>query len=357
MSVSTGSSSHPNLCITRAAGQTGRPRAKTGDRSCTADPSTNAIATDASNNASGKRHHSTSTAEHGVEAYASNVPCFHPLTAWRTRQGEVLLGKEPPDSHQLHLPCGGCLGCRRARALAWALRCQLELQQHPQGAVFTTLTYDDEHKPATLLKDHIAGFLKRLRRAAGHHRTLRFFASGEYGERTQRPHYHAILYGLTEADRELIQNNWCAVRHHKKAEALGHTHTVRAGLAAIAYTAGYCQKKIGYRRHTHERVDAETGEVYTWQPPFLQMSRNPGIGAHAKQWPESWRLYAIKDGHKMSVPRYLHEAWKQQATEQEIQQLREEKETLTRYYNKTELAALEKITEAQQAIAADSRHY
>lgn len=272
--------------------------------------------------------------------------CFHPLEAWRGRTGEIRLGKEIPDSHFLRLPCGNCLGCRMARAKAWAVRCELELQQH-RAAVFTTLTYDEKHLPPTLEKLHVQLWLKRLRRAANG--PLRFFASGEYGEQTERPHYHAILYGLDVQQRDLIERSW----------AQGLCHTVAVTPAAIAYTAGYTSKKIGYRRVAEERIDAETGEVYQWQPPFIQMSRRPGIGGHARQWPASWRSYAVSDGYKTPVPRFLHESWKSQATPEQLEELILEKALLSMQRDTTEtrLKAAEQIAISRQSLQASRRKY
>lgn len=276
------------------------------------------------------------------------MACFHPLTAWRTPTGEISLSKEEANYiQQLKLPCGGCLGCRTAYAQAWALRCQLELQQH-QSAVFTTLTYDDEHLPLTLQKEALPLWLKRLRKNY-RAQQIRFFASAEYGEHTQRPHYHALLYGLSMADERMVERTW----------GLGHTHTEPITPARIAYTAGYCQKKIGYKRYGHERVDPLTGEVYEWEPPFKLMSRRPGIGGDARKWAQSWRLYAVKDGHKMAVPRFLHEAWKAQATIREKEQLHYEKYllTLNRDNSKEKLRTAEIIAEAKQKQQAEKRRY
>ena len=63
-------------------------------------------------------------------------------------------------------------------------------------AVFTTLTYSNEHLPPTLDRKHLGGFVKRLRDRLARSepgRTIRFFGCGEYGTRTKRPHYHALL--------------------------------------------------------------------------------------------------------------------------------------------------------------------
>lgn len=278
------------------------------------------------------------------------MACFHPLRAWRTPSGNVVLNQlEGADYTPLRLPCGGCLGCRLAYAQAWALRCQLELQRH-EHAVFTTLTYDDAHVPVTLPKpsEAVPLWVKRLRKHKGA-KSVRFYASAEYGERTNRPHFHALLYGMSENDAQLIEEKW----------PFGHTRTERITPARIAYTAGYCHKKTDYKHIRHERVDPATGEVYMWEPPYKLMSRNPGIGGHARAWLNSWRLYAIKDGHKMAVPRYLHEAWKLQATAQEKENLENEKLKLSLVTDSTPytLNAAKKIKEKQQEINHQKRNY
>lgn len=282
------------------------------------------------------------------------MACFHPLTAWRQPGGNIIISKriQYPEREQLALPCGRCIGCRRDNAKAWALRCTLEDQVHAHTA-FTTLTYSNDNLPPTLSKHHLALFLKRLRKnAAG--RPIRFFASGEYGETTARPHYHALLFGLSglpsATDHELVERSW----------GLGHTRTEPCTPARINYIAGYVAKKIGAdRAPAHDRTDPTTGEVYRYQPPFIQMSRRPGIGGHARQWPQSWKEYAIKDAHKMAVPRFLHEAWKKTATAEEIETLHQEKlkRALNRDTSERALRAGEQIAHAQRELQAQKRKY
>lgn len=275
------------------------------------------------------------------------MPCYHPLSAWRTREGKISL-RPVPHLDRLRLPCGGCIGCRTANARAWAFRCHLELAQH-RTAVFSTLTYRDETLPVTLQIRHPQLWLKRLRKALGPTRPIRFFLCGEYGEQTHRPHYHAILYGLSELDRHIIEETW----------QLGNTRTEAATPARIAYCAGYSAKKIGWKLERGERIDPETGEVYEWQPPFTTMSRRPGIGGHARQWPQSWRLYAIHQGKRMPVPRFLHEAWKQIASPQEVDRLLREKAKIALTRNTTDdtIRAGEQIAIAKQALQANKRKY
>lgn len=274
------------------------------------------------------------------------MPCYHPLRASRTRSGQVLLGKEQPDSEPLSLPCGNCIGCKTANARAWALRCHLELHRHKHAA-FTTLTYNERTLPPTLQKRDLQLFFKRLRKSVGATRSIRFFGCGEYGEQNKRPHYHAIIFGLSKESRDVIEKAW----------GLGITHTVNATPATIAYTAGYTAKKLGKQDRATERVDPETGEVFRWQPPFLQMSRRPGIGGHAREHINSWRSFAIHNGNKVPVPRFLHEAWKQTATPLQIEELLYEKQltALTRNTTKETLKAAEKDAITRQQLRRSKR--
>lgn len=248
--------------------------------------------------------------------------------------------------NQLAIPCGKCLGCRMAKAREWALRCHLEQQDHEEAS-FATLTYNDKSLPPTLEKRHLQLWLKRIRKALGPARPIRFFASGEYGEQTARPHYHAILYGIDEYDRELVEQTW----------GLGNTRLEQLTPARISYCAGYTAKKIGFPGQRREQIDYSTGEVYTWQPPFIQMSRRPGIGGNARRHINSWRLYAIHNGTRMPVPRFLHEAWKKQATEEQIEQLEIEKKTLRRYNTPLTRQAAEKIAEKTHELQTLKRKY
>lgn len=275
------------------------------------------------------------------------MPCFHPLPAWRTFKGTVTLKRETAYAHPLQLPCGGCVGCRAAKAKAWALRCHLELAQHPTAS-FTTLTYDDAHLPATLSRRDLQLWLKRFRKALGPARPVRFFGAGEYGEKNGRPHYHAILFGVGPDTRSIVEKTW----------GLGHTRTEIISPRRIAYCAGYTVKKIAKRHHwSYDVVDQETGEyLYTYQPPFLQMSRQPGIGGWARTHAQSWREYAIHEGQKQPVPRFLHNAWRKTATSEQIEKLIHEKLQIIKPLTPQQLIAAEKIHLAKTQQDAMSRN-
>jgi hypothetical protein len=190
-------------------------------------------------------------------------------------------------------------------------------------------------------------WLKRLRKARGN--KIRFFASGEYGTKQHRPHYHAILFGIAETESDLIDKTW----------GQGRTEISKLTPRRIAYAAGYTQKKLNDReREKQEELDPETGEIYKWQQPFIVMSRRPGIGGHARQHTQSWRNYAIHNGQQIAVPRFYKKAWEQKATAAEIQ----DKKDQDAAYRQTQqhitlehIAARHKINEAKQKIADDKR--
>lgn len=278
------------------------------------------------------------------------------MSAWRTPGGITLQRDARTEGQHLLLGCGRCRICREANARDWALRCHHEYWQHSASS-FITLTYAEKYLPPTLQKQHLSGFIKRLRAQwrwlhGPTAQPLRFFGCGEYGGQTARPHYHAILYGLPEHHRGMVEQCW----------PFGHTRTHEATRESIAYTAGYTAKKIeGAFREPRDfektRVSPD-GEIYKYQPAFRQMSNRPGIGSHLKQWPASWRAFAVINGYKQRVPRYLHEAWKAQATPEEILQLMREREqlTLNRDISELSLLAAERIAEAKHSMREERRN-
>lgn len=287
------------------------------------------------------------------------MPCIAPIPAWRDHQGVVSL-KEPDRSvalrnlegrgihdrreyvgvENLHLPCGRCVGCRVSKAREWAIRCTFEAAQHDHSS-FVTLTYDDEHCPPQLRKADLSGWVKRVRARVD--TRFKFFACGEYGERTARPHYHALVFGLREA--ALFQDCW----------KFGFTRTDEVTPASIAYVAGYVSKKYGSVPQPREWVNTETGEVIEAQPEFRLMSRRPGIAAPSREHWRSFRKEVIWQGQKVPVPRYLHEAWRQQATEEMLEQLREEKRATARVVTSAGLEAAQRRTEVRLEQKASTR--
>lgn len=289
------------------------------------------------------------------------MPCFAPLKAWRAKDGKIQLDRAPPEATDFQIACNKCIGCAMATARNWTLRNNLELHRS-ESAIVATLTYNDDNLPLTLSRHDLSNGIKRIRadrsRRSKTARPLRFFASGEYGEKRGRPHYHALLYGAQLSESDRLEKSW----------GLGHVHVEPVTPEAVAYVAGYVAKKLIDARleKAHDVIDYDTGELlYTYQPPFIQMSRRPGIGGEARQYKHSWRSYAVLDGQKIPVPRFLHEAWKTTATQEEKDQLNLEKQqnALRRELPKNfqdymrHLKAAAETALAKRALKADKRHY
>lgn len=184
------------------------------------------------------------------------------------------------------VPCGKCPFCAATRRADWGTRLEYEARLHVCKK-FVTLTYANphlhwSHGNPQLDKRDVQLFFKRLRKSGAR---VRYYAVGEYGSRTYRPHYHIILFG--DVTDNAIRDAW----------PLGQVHIGTVTQASIQYTLGYIVNKSW--KHTHHRV-----------PPFSLMSRKPGLGANyitkaMVEWHRSDRRnYVLVDGEKRHLPRY-----------------------------------------------------
>ncbi len=161
-----------------------------------------------------------------------------------------------------------------ARSRDWALRCVHEAQLHAKNS-FITLTYNAESLPkdGSLCLNDWQKFAKRLRRKCG---PFRFFHCGEYGEENKRPHYHACIFGLDfVADRGLWKddgrNPLFVSPVLSDTWGLGFASVGALSFKSAAYVARYVTKKaVG---------DLAKTEYEHVRPPYVTMSRRPGIGS------------------------------------------------------------------------------
>lgn len=193
------------------------------------------------------------------------------------------------------VPCGRCAFCLATRRSDWVQRLMVEWRSAEQ-ALFVTLTYanphlhffrnSDGHDVAQLHKRDLQLWFKKVRKA-GH--KLRYYAVGEYGSKTYRPHYHVLLFGSVPQD--VVRKTWDK----------GQVHIGRVTYASC----GYCTKYV---------INSKVSEMRNGrEPPFQVMSRRPGIGSGylteaMKAWHQAdQRNYMIVDGQKRHLPRYYKE--------------------------------------------------
>lgn len=175
---------------------------------------------------------------------------------------------------------------------------------------FITLTYDDNSIPENgqLHRPHLQNFIKRLRKRVP---PLRLFYCGEYGDETERPHYHALLFGYRPNDGEQLSSGENPIfESPSMTKTWGHGLTSFGELTfeSAAYVARYCTKKItGPMAEEHyTRTNPDTGEVYQLIPPFNGMSLKPGIGTTwlEKYGPDAYaKDEVILRGRSMKPPR------------------------------------------------------
>lgn len=202
------------------------------------------------------------------------MACHNPISGWRPRKGRQLVFNRNDGWADLEvsIPCGRCIGCKLDRSLMWAVRITNELSLH-EKACFLTLTYKDLPKNGSLVKQDLQDFFKRLRFRLEPQK-IRYYACGEYGTETKRPHYHVCLFGWFPEDAKAYKTTpdghplWTS---QLLEEIWGHGFAVIGQLTfeTAAYTARYVTKKINNGDFFH----------YLVEPEFALSSRRPGIGA------------------------------------------------------------------------------
>lgn len=217
----------------------------------------------------------------------------------------------------MEFPCGKCLDCRNRRASGWSFRLRKELQDS-DSAFFITLTYNTDNVPLTkngymsLNKRHLQLFFKRLRWSQGDNR-IKYYLAGEYGSKTMRPHYHAIIFNLDLKTLETGLAKLCLAypEIYLKGDFLfnsplwpyGQITIGTVTLASIGYTLKYISKPSQIPKH---RNDDRLRE-------FSLMSK--GLGKRYIQKNKHWhhdslveRFYLpIEEGKKIAIPRYYKE--------------------------------------------------
>lgn len=184
------------------------------------------------------------------------------------------LALELMSKNEIPLPCGKCVHCliRKRKDMATRLSCESRMHE---TSCFLTLTYDEATVPVTdfrpfgdadkmferggenlpfrtLCPRDLTNFMKRLRiylaRHFGIKSGLRFFAVGEYGSKTHRPHYHILLFGWKPNDLILHQNrgNYCTYLSSivSRCWKFGFSEVGLVNNGVARYCARYVTKKM-----------------------------------------------------------------------------------------------------------------
>lgn len=186
------------------------------------------------------------------------MACFNPMPAWYSSEVNPS-GKRSLEfsrrgtqlDNDVLVGCGKCDGCYADQSMMWAIRVYHESQMVDQSC-FLTLTYDEEHCPSAISKRDLQLFFKRLRKdckTLGYEMPkISYFACGEYGTQTHRPHYHAVICGADfrggaftyDVSEGLYANKYVDSKWKNGSVTIGS-----ADFASILYTTGYVAKKIG----------------------------------------------------------------------------------------------------------------
>lgn len=211
------------------------------------------------------------------------MKCISPINLKNPRKGV--------SSAIMSVPCGKCGSCRHNRRVDWSFRIKQEFLS-AISANFLTLTYSDENLKygdgvPSLDKTDVQKFLKRFRKENAKHtkRPLRYYAVGEYGTQTGRPHYHLCIFNHDMRTLDRLNHLW----------PLGHTDIGQITDASIHYITKY---HVNFRKDYEDRA-----------PEFALMSRRPGLGINYVEKNSKWHTenengYVINNGFKQRMPRY-----------------------------------------------------
>lgn len=223
-------------------------------------------------------------------------------------------------------PCGKCALCQAKRRRDWSFRLGVELN-YSTSAYFVTMTYDETNIPkingvGTLRKRDCQLFLKRLRneqrkRVSKIHKCnlktagklimkipeyrIKYYLVGEYGDRTRRPHYHALIFNLMPSIKDTIGQIW----------KYGSCKVGTVTPSSINYCTKYMLKQQFGKKDWRDK-------------PFTLMSRRPAIGSqyleHSKHHIENESLTVRNtNGNFQAMPRFYRDRiWTEKETRKQV---------------------------------------
>lgn len=163
-------------------------------------------------------------------------------------------------------------------------RILLEASQHADNA-FITLTYSDETLPTSgsLIPEHLTLWLKKLRKAIYPAR-VRYYAVGEYGAETQRPHFHVALFGYPSCRRGTTRLGLKGEMVNAELKCCSSCDLIyETWLNGGIYVGALQQKSAQYiAQYVMKKMTGmQDPRLHGRWPEFSRMSLKPGIGLGA----------------------------------------------------------------------------
>lgn len=247
--------------------------------------------------------------------------------------------------------CGKCEVCRTEKSKQWSVKAECEGRCW-KNKTFITLTYNNESLPKDrkLHRIDIQKFWKRLRYHTYKHtkdepfgrfenlemeelphnelhemfdrnykrknkKPIRYINCGEYGPKTKRPHYHAVIFNFKPDDLKRYSRDrrgyWLYTS--KKLEEIWGKGFVIIGNATTetaAYVARYCTKKMKRTKDEEEKMKqkkqiefigaSSLGFIgyYWWINNKDEIKRNGGI-----------LMVSKKGTHLAPIPKVMQKYW------------------------------------------------
>lgn len=196
--------------------------------------------------------------------------------------------------NQLHLEnkvdfynCRKCLGCLAVKKLDWVKRCEIE-KRNWNNVYFITLTFNDSNYHHANKKRFLSRWINRKFNSLIGKGNFKYFAVSEYGEKTNRFHYHLILFTnylfddleqfkKSKRNNVLYLSNWFTDNWKYGFHQINLVDSIASFKYCCKYTAKNQNLKIYVSRGLGDRLPAVINNLNEIPKSLL-------INAYARVW-------------------------------------------------------------------------
>lgn len=248
------------------------------------------------------------------------MQCLRPIRAGFDRFGDITYSNKNIDQsiETFAFPCRKCLPCRLNTAREKAVRATHEAESHKES-IFLTLTYNNENLPKDGKLNYLDFqlFMKRLRKyvekdfkdkETKEKLKISYIVTGEYGDKTKRPHWHALIFNYRPSDSKykytsLSGNKVFSSETLQELWGNGNIDFGNITIDSANYVCRYGAKKLIHGKdHEHQ------------YHPIHKTSSKHAIGKKylEKHYKNIFELgyIMLKDGTKVGIPRYYQDWFK-----------------------------------------------